>query len=180
MDLLSTNPEADLLPLTALVTAFTLAHADDDAAFRAGRSALRMLQHPVALAFDGVELRVLSEEKKNEGVEYVTDGETCTCPGKPHPWCKHRVIFRQLLALAVLRGPSLVRAAIVEQTVPPLVETLPAGEVPAPWDLDSEYLTWTYRPYTNAEPRSVREPRPLLPVETPAARAKREMAELFA
>ena len=149
MDLLSPDPMADYPALCGLVTAFKLAYADDDAAGRAADNAIRVLRSPaVALAFDGVELRLLSEADAAEGIEYVTDGETCTCKARSHTWCKHRVIFRLLLALATLRGPGYVRAAIGEQTEP-AVE--PDAELPvAPWDQDVEYLT--FDPYRQPAP----------------------------
>lgn len=175
MDLLSCDPQTDYPALCALVTAFKLAHVEDESAFRAADGAIRMLRAPVALAFDGVELRVLSE-RAEDGTEYVTDGESCTCKAKSHPWCKHRVIFRQLLALAALRSPGLLRVAIAEQTVPPADAPALAtgraerGQPPAPWDLDPDYLTYTprYDAQPPADRRALRE------------RRAREMEELFA
>lgn len=175
MDLMSADPAADYPALSALVTAFHLAHVVDDAAARAAEKAIRMLRGAVVLAFDGVELRVQSESEPETW--YVTDGETCTCKARGRAWCKHRVIFRQLLALAALRQPGQLRAAVVEQLVPQRPALPAAQPEPAPWDADPDYLTFTYQPYAS---RPARPAAAQPPLETPRQRAYREVAELYA
>lgn len=163
MDLLSPDPMTDYPALASLVSAFTLAYADDEAAAKAARNALRMLRSPAtALHFDGVELRLLSEHSEAEGTWYVTDGEACTCPARSHTWCKHRLVFRLLAALATLRTPGLVRSAASTASPP-----LPDAELPvAPWDQDLDYLT--FDPYR--QPARLRE----TPAPAPAYRSVRQ------
>lgn len=177
MDLTSRDPLADYPALCGLVTAFKLAHADDEAAGRAADNAIRHLRSTPVLAFDGVELRVLSESA-DDGTEYVTDGETCTCKAKSHAWCKHRVMFRLLAGLATLRGPGVLRSTIIEQAVPPVVAPIAAAPAPAPWESDPEYLTFTPRQSWGEAPPSGAPAAPRS--ETRRQRAMREMAELYA
>lgn len=158
MDLMSPDPMADYPALAGLATAFALAHADDEAAGKAAHNAIRILRSAsTVLHFDGVELRVLSEGDRAEGTWYVTDGESCTCKARSHHWCKHRVVFRLLAALATLRGPGLLRAAIAEQTGP---IAAPDADLPiAAWDADLDYLT--YDPWR--QPARLREAAPAAP-----------------
>jgi hypothetical protein len=170
MDLMSRDPQADYPMIAALAAAFTLAHDDDEAAARGAQKAVRIYRTAPVLAFDGVELRVRSEETPD--AEYVTDGESCTCPARSHAWCKHRILFRLLLALASLRGPAALRAATIEQLVDvDDAEPLAPADWPAPWESDPDYLTHSYQPHAG-RPRRI--------AETPRQKAEREVAELFA
>jgi len=104
--------------LAILASALKIEHIADQSMQRAADNALRHLAADPVYDFDGSELRILSESEAGAGVWVVTDGVGCTCKGGKHPMCKHRALFRLLLAREVLLDPLYVRTRIIEQVLP--------------------------------------------------------------
>lgn len=115
--------------LAILASALKIEHLTDQSMQRAADNGLGHLATEPLYDFDGSELRIWSQS--DAGVQYVTDGVSCTCKGGKHPMCKHRAIFRLLLAREVLLDPLYVRARILEQVLPS-----DYGEAPPPDDGD--------------------------------------------
>jgi hypothetical protein len=90
----------------------------DDALHRAITRLRRLrLVHP-PLEFTGLEALLQShsqgaDEQHRVGLD--DDGQeptiACTCPGRSHPWCVHRLRFR--LKLAELAGDEKIKSALV-------------------------------------------------------------------
>lgn len=99
--------------LSFLASALKLAAADA-ATERAADRAVQYLAAGPAYEFDGSELRVVSFSR-GDAVWHITDGISCTCEGGKRPMCRHRALFRLLLAEAVLRDPLIIRAQIRAQ-----------------------------------------------------------------
>jgi len=106
-----------LIPtLAILASALKIEHLTDASMQRAADNGLSHLATEPLYDFDGSELRIWSQS--SAGVQYVTDGVSCTCKGGKHAICKHRALFRLLLAREVLLDPLYVRTRILEQTAP--------------------------------------------------------------
>lgn len=118
--------------LATLAAAMRLQFAAEPAAVRAADRALEILQSNLPYEFDGVELRVLSHSRSKEGLWQVTDGIGCTCEGHRRPWCRHRALFRLLLAQWSMTQPGYLRAKIIEQTSP--------EDVGDDWDTQGDFL----------------------------------------
>jgi hypothetical protein len=102
--------------LTALCMTLRLLHPGDASL---SRGIDRLIEQPeIAYLFDGVELQVVSFTAGDEGMYYITDGVSCTCKGARHRWCKHRILFRALLAESALIDPAGLRTAIAAQLEP--------------------------------------------------------------
>ena len=82
--------------------------------------ALELLQAGASYEFDGSEMRVSSFSRGHD-VVHVTNGHGCTCEGGVRPWCRHRALFRLLLAYAALRDPVALIDKICEQEVESVV-----------------------------------------------------------
>lgn len=125
--------------LSMLAAALRLANPADGAVGRATERALEHLDTNPAFEFDGVELRVVSQSEADQGVWVVTDGLSCTCKGGKHPMCKHRALFRLLLALEALRDPFYLKIQILEQLAPVADEPpigayrVPRAEIETDW-----------------------------------------------
>jgi len=102
--------------LAILASALKIEHLTDASMQRAADNSLNHLAADPLYDFDGSELRIWSQS--DAGVQYVTDGVSCTCKGGKHPMCKHRALFRLLLAREVLLDPLYVRTKILEQLEP--------------------------------------------------------------
>ncbi len=102
-------------PILAAALKLQLAATADAAGQRAVDNALEHLRSGAVYDFDGVALRISSYSRRNKGVIHVTDGMYCTCEGGRHPWCRHRALFRLLLAELALQSPSELRAKVVEE-----------------------------------------------------------------
>lgn len=104
--------------MAVLAGSMKLQFSDDPAAQRAVDRAMEQLQVGAVYEFDGVELRILSFSRRKDGIWHVSDGEFCTCEAGKRPWCKHRALYRLLLAQMSLREPGLLRVKILEQNDP--------------------------------------------------------------
>lgn len=120
------------LTIAFLVSALKAAHADDGAAQRAAdKAAAHLSQTPApVMAFDGTELRVLSQSRGRDGTHHVADAASCTCEGSRHPWCLHRAEYRLKLAELALTDPAALLRTLAEQLAP--AERAPATVAPAP------------------------------------------------
>ena len=99
-----------------IAAALRLMLLDDSKGQYAVDRALELLQSGTHYEFDGSELRIESFSRGQE-VQHVTDGQHCTCEGGVRPWCRHRALFRLLLAFAALRDPVALVDKICEQEV---------------------------------------------------------------
>lgn len=104
--------------LVTLASAFRLTVIDDACACRAIDRAVDHLSSGLAYEFDGVELRIQSYSRRDQGCIQVTDGIGCTCESARRPWCWHRAAARLLLAVMAFREPNVLRAKIIEQVAP--------------------------------------------------------------
>src|SRR6185295_14787888 len=102
--------------LAILAAALKIEHLTDASMQRAADNGLSHLATAPLYDFDGSELRIWSQS--SAGVQYVTDGVSCTCKGGARAICKHRALFRLLLAREVLLDPLFVRTKILEQVAP--------------------------------------------------------------
>ena len=102
--------------LAILASAFKIEHLTDPSMLRAVDNGLGHLATEPLYDFDGSELRIWPQS--DAGVQYVTDGLTCTYKGGRHAICKHRALFRLPLAREVLLDPYYVRVKILEQLLP--------------------------------------------------------------
>jgi hypothetical protein len=117
--------------LAILASALKIEHLTDASMLRAADNGLSHMATEPLYDFDGSELRIWSQG--DAGVQYVTDGLTCTCKGGRHAICKHRALFRLLLAREVLLDPYYVRVKILEQLAPlDREEDAPPEEPPPP------------------------------------------------
>lgn len=113
--------------LAILASALKIEHLANGAMLRAADRSLEQLTTDPVYEFDGSELRIISESEP--GTWVVTDGVACTCKGAKHAICKHRLLFRLLLAREVLLDPLYVRLKVMEQVLPANY-----GEEPPPPD----------------------------------------------
>jgi len=111
--------------LTILASALKIEHLTDGAMQRATDNGLSHLASDPVYEFDGSELRIISQSERAAGTWYVTDGVSCTCKAGRHPMCKHRALFRLLLAREVLLDPLYVRTRILEQAGPAYADDVP-------------------------------------------------------
>lgn len=122
MDIMDTTLDMNLAhdwpALYALAMALPAALPGDGKAHDAALRALTNLRAAPAIVFDGAELRVISASRRADGVWQVTDGVDCTCEGRRHAYCWHRLAFRLLTALYALRDPAALHRAIIAQAVP--------------------------------------------------------------
>lgn len=107
-----------------LASALKMQLTNNPAGQRAVDRAVEQLAGNPVYDFDGVELRIVSHSR-GDAMWHVTDGVACTCESKHREWCRHRAIYRLLLAEAALAHPSVLRAKIHEQYMPADVEDLP-------------------------------------------------------
>jgi hypothetical protein len=170
----------------------------DDAALQRAVDRLRRMRyvHPT-VAFDGLEATFQSSSQGDEEYHRVgldDDGEeptiVCTCPGRGHPWCIHRLRFRLELAELALRDPVelldrvMSQAATVYGTPSPQAPPLPTTTWRMPEDRLPDSLPRAPvlppcpPPLTDADRRDA-SPGPTRPrLAGPAAR--REVEELLA
>jgi hypothetical protein len=136
---------ANIMPTIAiLASALKLEHMTDAAVQRAADNSLSHLATVPVYEFDGSELRIWSQS--DAGVEYVTDGISCTCKGNRHNICKHRALYRLFLAREVLLDPQFVRAMVAEQTAPPKGfndEPPPPEQPPIALNLSDDAADWS-------------------------------------
>lgn len=104
--------------IVALACAMRLQFQEQPAAGRAVDRALEILSAGLPYEFDGVELRVLSYSRANEGIWHVSDGTGCTCEGSRFPWCRHRALFRLLMAQMAIIEPIYLRMRVAEHLGP--------------------------------------------------------------
>lgn len=137
-----------LIPtLAILASALKIEHLTDGATQRAADNALNHLATAPIYEFNGSELTIWSQS--TAGTQYVTDGISCTCKAAKHAICKHRALFRLLLAREILLDPGYVRAKVLEQVAPADHfdgdPGLPAGagDVPPPCDAPPAVLIFT-------------------------------------
>jgi hypothetical protein len=104
--------------LFTLASAMRIQFTHEPAAVRAVDRAVEILQASLAYEFDGTELRVLSFSRSTSGIWHVTDGSYCSCESGRRPWCRHRALFRLLLAQMAMVEPLHLKAKIIEQCVP--------------------------------------------------------------
>jgi hypothetical protein len=139
--------------LAILASALKIEHLMDASMQRATDNGLSHLATELPYEFDGSELRIVSQSEAKSGAWVVTDGVSCTCKGGRHAICKHRALFRLLLAREILLDPLYVRTRIIEQVAP-------AGYFdsdPPPPDDDDRIATFGTRVvalpdvYTNAD-----------------------------
>lgn len=100
----------------------------------------------IVTAFDGTEMRCLSTSRGKD-VEHVTTADGCTCEGRTHAWCNHRMLFRVQLAEYAMTDPAWLMGSISVQTQgvsAPLRtdEPPPLDERDRPWANDAAYLAY--------------------------------------
>jgi hypothetical protein len=114
--------------LAILASALKLEHLGDASMLRAADRSLEHLIADPLYEFDGSELRIISESDAAAGVWIITDGVGCSCKASKYPMCKHRALYRLLLAREILLDPLFVRTKIREQLEP--IELEPEDRLP--------------------------------------------------
>jgi hypothetical protein len=104
--------------LMSIATGMKVRFQGDDKACRAIDRALEILGADLPMEFDGVELRVLSFSRQQQGIWHVCDATGCTCEGSRFEYCRHRMLFRLKLAEWAVTDPMLLRLRIIEQLMP--------------------------------------------------------------
>jgi hypothetical protein len=122
--------------LPVLATALKLELTADAAGQRAVDRALEHLAAGAVYDFDGTELRVTSYSRRHTGMIHVTDGLGCTCESAHRPWCRHRALFRLLLAALALQSPitlpgTRLRVQVIAQHDPHLSQEQYAAKLAA-------------------------------------------------
>ena len=115
------------LSMGYIAAALRLMLWQDEKGQRAVDRAREIVQAGLPMEFDGTELRVASFSRGKDA-QHVTNGEVCTCEAGVKPWCRHRAVFRLLLAYAALRDPVVLISKIWEQHEP----TVTTAALPGP------------------------------------------------
>ncbi|RRR66040.1 MAG: hypothetical protein EI684_21475 [Candidatus Viridilinea halotolerans] len=134
--------------------------APDDTALHRAIERLRRLRyvHPPR-EFTGIEACFQSHslgDTEHHRVGLDTDGTAptiaCTCPGRGHPWCVHRLRYRLELAELALRDPVDLLERIISDAARFHVTTMP-NDTPPPPDADEWWLSGEPPPHTDADRR---------------------------